>query len=376
VIYLDNSSATVVCQSAIDKMVEYSKKHFTSPLSPNKIGLDINYKLEDAYQLIYDFLGSSYEDTFLFSSSGAEAIFHVLFGIYYEIIRTTGKTHLVTIKTEDAPILLTLQKLKDLGCVVHTVDVNENGLVDLDHLKKLINPKVALVSLSWANGLTGVVQPINEIADICEESNILLHVDASHVLGKLYLPLNDILIHYLTFSGELIHAPKSSGGLVMKKGYELSPLISGESQGKYQKASLDVAALMAFSAACKQSLLSIDTMTLEIAALRAEFEKNIKDKVEKVTIFYENYPRLPNISCMAFEKVHSEALLYYLNQQNVYATFGGNRAQHLSNLIKGDKGMSAISFALSRYTTKEMIVKASNIIIDVVKFLQSISADL
>jgi len=369
-IYLDHNSATKVCQSALDKMVEFSKEHFASPLSHNKIGSDLNYHLENAYQLIYDFVGAEYDDAFVFTSSGVEAISSVLFGVYYDVIKKTGKTHIITVQSEEAPISETLQRLKSLGCVIHTVGMCDDGTVDLKELEKLVGPKVALISMSWANGLTGIMQPMDTIADICQKNDIRLHVDASYILGKIYLPLNDIPIHYLTFSGDLIHGPKSSGGIVIRKNYELPSL-----QGAH-KAFIDVPSLMGLAAACQQCILSMDSMTLELAQLRSQFEKKLKEKLEGVTIFYENCPRLPNVSCMAFEKVHSEALIYYLNQKNIFATFGSDKMQYLSNLIEEDKAFSAISFALSRYTTSEMIKKASSIIIESVSNLRKMSKNL
>ncbi len=368
--YLDHNSATKVCQSALDKMTEFSKEHFASPFSYNKVGTELNYHLENAYQLIYDFIGADYDDTFVFKSSGVEAISSVLFGVYYDLIKKTGKTHIITVQSEEAPISETLQKLKDLGCVIHVASIGDDGTVDLKELEKLIGPKVALISMSWANGLTGVIHPIDTIAEMCQKNDIRLHVDASYILGKIYLPLNDIPVHYLTFSGDLIHGPKSSGGIVIRKNYELLSLQN------INRTFLDVPSLMGLAAACQQCILSMDLMTLEVALLRSQFEKKLKEKLEEVTVLYEDCPRLPNVSCIAFEKVHSEALIYYLNQKNVFATFGSDKMQYLSNFIKEDKAFSAISFALSRYTTVDIIKKAANVIAESVLNLRKMSSAL
>jgi len=369
-IYLDHNSSTKVCQTALDKMVEFSKEQFASPLSCNKPGADLNYHLENAYQLIYDFVGADYDDTFVFTSSGPDAVSKVLYGVYYDLIKQTGKTHIITVKGEEAPISATLEKLKDLGCVVHTVDIGPDGTVDLQELEKLIGPKVALISMSWANGLTGVMHPIDTVADICQKNDIRLHVDASYILGKIYLPLNDIPIHYLTFSGDLIHGPKSSGGIFMKKNYALSSF-----QDSY-KMLVDVPSIMGLAAACQQCILSMDSMILEIAQLRSRFEKLLKEKLEKITVLYESFPRLPNVSCIAFEKVHAEALIYYLNQKNLFATFGSDKMQYLSNFIEADKAYSAISFAFCRYTTEDILEKAINIITETVLNLRKMSKAL
>jgi len=369
-IYLDHNSATKVCQSALDKIVEFSKERYASPFSHNKVGVELNYHLENAYQMIYDFIGADYDDEFVFTSSGIEAVSSVLFGVYYDLIKKIGKTHIITVQSEEAPISDTLQRLKELGCVIHVVSIGNDGTVDLKELEKLIGPKVALISMSWANGLTGVIHPIDTIADICQQNDIRLHVDASYILGKIYLPLNDIPIHYLTFSGDLIHGPKSSGGIVMRKNYELASIQNTN------RTFLDVPSLMGLAAACQQCILLMDSMTLEVAQLRSQFEKKLKEKLEEVTVLYEDFPRLPNVSCVAFEKVHAEALVYYLNQKNVFATFGSDKMQYLSNFIRDDKAFSAISFALSRYTTIDIMEKAVNIITESVLILRKMSSAL
>ncbi|MGD2168862.1 MAG: aminotransferase class V-fold PLP-dependent enzyme [Chlamydiota bacterium] len=372
-IYLDQHTSVLPCSSAIDRLQTFLSKKWYSSNSPYCKNI---YDLENAYQTIYDFTGAKYEDSFVFTSSASEAINQVLFGVYHDVIKKTGKTHVITSKNEQAAILLTLKKLEEQGVVVHYLEPNQDGVIALEELEKTINPRVSLITLSWADALTGTIQPVESIAQICQKHGILFHVDASSILGKVYLPLNDIDIHYMTFCGNLLHGPVSSGGLFMKKGHELSPLIIGENeQGGLRAGPLDVGSFLALSAACQQSLLYMDHMSLDVARLRSSLEKRLQQEVG-AKIFFQNNPRLPNVSCVAFEKVNSEALLYRLHNEGVVASFGGDRWQHLSNVIKGDLANSAVSFVLSRYTTKEEIDQAADIIIKNVKFLQTLSFDL
>lgn len=372
-IYLDQHTSTIPCSSAIDKMQTFLNKKNYSISSPY---CENTYDLENAYQTIYDFVGAKYEDTFVFTSSGSEAINQALLGVYSNIIKKSGKTHIITSKNEQAAILLTLKKLEGQGAVIHYLEANEDGVLDLSDLEKTINPRVALVTLSWADALTGTIQPIESISRICEKYGILLHVDASSILGKIYLPLSDVNVHYMSFCGNLLHGPICSGGLFMKKGYELSSFIIGENeQGNFRAGHFDMGSFLALSAACQQSLLYMDFMSLDVARIRADFERKLQQE-ENAKIFFQNNPRLPNVSCIAFEKVNSEALLYRLYKEGVIATCGGDRWQHLSNIIKGDFANSAISVVLSRYTTKEEIQKAADIIIKNVQILKTLSSDL
>ncbi|MBX7066351.1 MAG: aminotransferase class V-fold PLP-dependent enzyme [Parachlamydiales bacterium] len=362
-IYLDHHSATRPCSAALERMTPYLQDRWGASFAPHKMGQELIASLDTHYQMIYDLVGAGEPDRFVFTSSGAEGINQVFLSIFLEVARKTGKTHIIVSEIEDAPTMRCAKRLEELGCTIKIAPAKD-GLIDVEALAKLINPRTSLISVSMAHGLTGVIQPADEIINLAKEKNILLHLDATYAVGKYPIAFES---DYLTFSGDRIHSVKGSGGLFAKEKAPLVPLIlGGNEQAGYRGGSFDIPSFMALSAAASQASLYLDTMALEVARLRALFESSVQGEV-----LFKNHLRLPNTSLIAFKGVHQEALLYFLSRKGVYAAIGGAYAPHLSTIDE-----TALSFSLSRMTTEEEIVKAAKIINDTVKDLQSISEAL
>lgn len=161
--------------------------------------------LSEAYAAFYALVEADVEDHYLFTS-GAEAVNQVIMGTYIDVTRKTGRHHFLASTVGEAPSVMAMTRLEEMGCHFQMVPVNSEGIVTPQALAETLTPRTALLSLSWGNGLTGIVQPIEQIAKLCEERGILLHVDATHVLGKGYFLFKESGIHFLTFSGGLLCA--------------------------------------------------------------------------------------------------------------------------------------------------------------------------
>lgn len=357
-IYLDHHSATRPCTAALERMTPYFQDHWAASFAPHRMGQELALALDARYPMIYDLVEAKETDRFVFTSSGAEAINQVFFSYFLEVARKEGKTHLIFSSLEDAPTMQCAKRLEELGCTVKIAPANAQGQIDLEELKKLINPRTGLISVTIAHGMTGVIQPFEEIRQIAAEQKILLHLDATYAIGKFPITFSS---DYLTFSGDRLHAVKGSGALFAKPKAPLVPyILGGSEQNGLRGGAFDAPSFMALTAAAQQALLYLDMMALEVARLRDLFESQVHGKV-----LYADSPRLPNTSLITFEKVHQEALLYYLNRKGVYAAIGGAYAARTNE--------KAISFALSRMTTEEEILRAAQIINETVRELQRIS---
>lgn len=363
-IYLDHHSATRPCAAALERMTPYFQEHWGASFAPHRMGQELIAVAQGRYPIIYDLVGAQKNDRFVFTSSGAEALNQVFWSIFFEKGRKEGKTHILISAIEEAPTMQMAKRLEELGCTIKVVPVNEAGQIDLEQLRQLINPRTALISVTMANGLTGVIQPVDEIVQIAKEKNVLLHLDATYAVGKYPILFES---DYLTFSGDRIHSVKSSGGLFAKEGAPIVPFIlGGNEQNGLRGGNFDIPSFMALSAAAQQANLYLDSMALEVVRLRDLFESLVDG-----TVLYKESLRLPNTSAIVFENVHQETLLYYLNRKGVYATIGGAYAPHLSRINE-----CAVSFALSRMTTEEEVVKGAQIINETVASLQTLSVNL
>lgn len=363
-IYLDHHSSTRPCSSALERMNPYLQEQWGPSFAPHRMGQELIAALDARYQMIYDLVEAKESDKFVFTSSGAEGVNQVFWSIFQELARKEGKTHIIISSIEDAPTMQCAKRLEELGCTIKIAPANELGQIDPEQLEKLISPRTALISITMAHGITGVIQPIEEILQIAKERKVLLHLDATYAIGKYPIVFQS---DYLTFSGDRIHSVKGSGALFAKQTAPLVPyILGGNEQNGLRGGAFDIPSFMALSAAAQQALLYLDTLSLEIARLRDLFETEVKGRV-----LYQDSPRLPNTSLIAFNHVHQEALLYYLNRKGVYATIGGAYAAHVSRIDE-----TAISFALSRMTTEEEVIKAAQIINETVRELQAISEAL
>jgi cysteine desulfurase len=381
-IYLDHHSATRPCEPALDRMRPYLEEHWGASFAPHRMGQELIASLDVRYQMIYDVVGADWKESFVFTSSGAEAINQVLWSVFLELSRKEGKCHFITSCMEDAPTMQMLKRLEELGCYVKIAPVDAQGKIEVAKLAEMINPRTAMISTTLAHGLTGVIQPIEEMAQLAKEKKVLLHVDTSYAMGKYYFSWADLGADYLTFSGDRMHALKSSGGLFAKAEAPLVPLILGGSeQAGLRGGAFDIPSFMALSAAAQQASLYLDAMSLEVARIRDCFEADLQAEIPEIKILFQETLRLPNTSVVIFPRVHHEALLYFLNRKGVYATAGGPYCQHLSRILiqlgfSEEEAQSAVSFSLSRMNTQEEMARAVKIIAEAVRSLQTLSEGL
>lgn len=379
-IYLDNNTTTRPSEKTISKMLPYLSEKWGNPSSPHAMGQELHPAIEESLRSIYALLDAKEQEGFVFTSSGPEAINHVFHAVYHDVTRLTGKNQFITSNIEEAPAMMTVSHLEEWTCVGKMAKANPSGWVTPQSIDEMITPRTALVSLSWANGLTGVINPIAEIAEICHRRGVLFHVDATHVLGKLFFQLEDIKPTFLTFNGDNLHAPKGTGGLYIKEGMKCSSLIfGGMDQGGRRAGVLNVPALIGLGEAAKEALDARDFVCTEVARLRDFFEDEILSRIKNARVFYQNQERLPHVSAMAFPGIANETLLYALNRKNIYATIGGGNYQQMGFILMAsgiDETLahSAVSFSLSRETTEGDIMQAVEVITDCVNRLRKVSS--
>lgn len=369
-IYLDNSTTAIPSKKTISAMMPFYTDFWGSVSSPHQKGQELQNTVKDSYKTLYRLIGAEEEDTFLLTASGAEAVSQMVDNVYRHSTLHSGKNQFLTSQADEAPAVLAMGRLEQLGCTSKMVKVNEDGIITAASLADAISPRTALLSISMGNGLTGVIQPLSEIAALCRQRGILLHLEVTHTLGKLFVDFKEIGADFISFNGEQLHAPKGSGGLFIKKGVKFTPSIVG--------GSVNMPALVGLAAAAAESFDSSDYISTEIARLRGKLEQGILTGLPDAKILFNEQERLPHISCIAFPKLSNEALLFILNRKGVFATMGGGQFQQLS-LILEESGLpkqyaqGALSFSLSRYTTENEIDQAIHYIVESVRMLQKMA---
>lgn len=363
-------------------MMPFYTEKWGSPSAPHQKGQELYPTMFQSLRDIYALLAAKEGDNFVFTSSGAEAVNQVISSAYLDITLPTGKNQFISSNIDEAPALMAIGRLEQFGCVGKMAHADPSGKITAKAIADVITPRTALVSIGWANGLTGVLNHVNDIGQLCQERGIAFHLDATHVLGKVFYEMEDVGAHFISFNGDNLHAPKGTGGLWIKEGVKCSGFIlGGLDQAGRRAGSINIAGLVGLGHAARETLDCRDLLCTEVARLRDKLENSIKEGYPDAVIFFSNEDRLPHCTAIGFPGIANEAFLYALNRKGVYASIGGGTFQQIG-LILAASGIdstlahTAISFSLSRETTEDEIDRAVDIIIETAKKLRKLSIAL
>lgn len=369
-IYLDHHSATPPLSEVLETFTRMSKEYWGSISSPHFVGQQPMYPLQKAVDNLFDKLGAQEKDE-LFLMRGEEAIWRLFFHTYLQVSKESGKTLFLTVQGQEIAQEKLCAQMEELGCSHKALPLNAKGQVTRQTLESAITSRTALFSLSWADGLTGVIHPIEDLAAVCREKNILFHVDASYILGKRFFRFQDVGAHFLTVDGSAIEALQDTGLLFIKEG---SPI-------RLERFTPSIAFASTLAVAVQERQNRFEHYCMETARLRDLLEEGLKEKVPESIFFFKEADRLPNVTVIAFPGVYSESLLYLLNSKGIYASLGGGKFQRLetSLLAAGiDKHLArcSLSFSLSWNTSEEEVETSIEVISLCVKQIKSCSKEM
>lgn len=357
-IYLDNHRATRPTSKVKEAMSQIT---WLSPSAPYFNDSQVVQELEKGLGNIYDLTGASKEAEFIVTSGEEEASAIVFSKVFKEVVYQAGKNFLLAPVTENAPIRKGIENLESVGCVGKYLPVNENGELTVEILEKHFTPKAGILALSWANAMTGVIHPMEEIAEFCKRKGILLYVQGSEMFAKLFMKLEELPIDYFSFSADLIHGPSGVGGLFTKKrskGFDFSQISNLEK-------------LIGMGVAAGEVLDFMCGMNTETAYLRSFLEDGLAKLIGDIRFFAKNERRLPNVTAFAIPGIHAEYLTFLLQRKNVMISYGGGRVQkfaHILEEMKVDRDLAkcGVSLALSMDTSEKEVKKAIEVISETV----------
>lgn len=379
IIYLDNNATTCVAPEVRDAMLPFFDTLWGNPSSMHTFGGQVRKHVDEAREKVAALIGADDPSEIIFTSCGSESNNTAIRGV---VEAYGGKPHVITSVVEHPCVLTAARHLKNMGHLVTELQVDAKGRIDVDQLRKSFTDDTAIVSVMWANNETGVLSPIEEIAQIVKSHGVVFHTDAVQVAGKLPINVKDLPIDLLSISGHKLHAPKGVAALYVRRGTKMNPLIiGGHQEGEKRAGTENVPYIVGLGKACELATAHIAEEQTPVAKLRDKLEAGILRTCPDTSVNGDTDHRLPNTTNISFEFIEGEAILLLLDELGICASSGSactSGSLEPSHVIRAmgvpfTRAHGSTRFSLSRYSTEEEIDYVLEHIPGVIKRLRGIS---
>jgi cysteine desulfurase len=375
-IYLDNNATTKPAPEVVAAMLPYLDQWYGNPSSVHRFGQRARQAIDEARAQIASLINCP-DTQLIFTGGGTESINTAIRGLL--ATRAPRKKIITTTVEHSATRELCAQLAKE-GAQVIEIPVDITGALDLDRLAAELTQDTALVSTLWANNETGVLFPVDQIAQLCKQKNIPYHCDATQAIGKIPVDVTAQGFDAISFASHKFHGPKGVGSLFLRRGLRIKPLIIGGPQERARRGGTEnVPGIVGMGAAAKlaQLWLTSDDNPLsqkptelvpwvppkKLRSMRDRLEHSILTTLDQTQINGDPAHRLPNTTNIGFERLEAEAILLLLSEQDICASAGAAcssgslEPSHVLQAMNINPKFAhgAIRFSLSRYTTDREI---------------------
>lgn len=363
-IYFDNNATTPTAPRVVEAMLPYFfEKPGNAASRSHPFGWVAEEAVGNARQQLADLLEVESKEI-IFTSGATESDNLAIKGVF-ETYHRKGR-HIITVKTEHKAVLDSCRRIEKTGGEVTYLNVDKDGLIDLDQLDAAIRPDTVLVSIMWANNETGVIQPMSAIGAICEKHGVILMSDATQAVGKIDVKPKAVGVHLLAFSGHKMYGPKGIGALYVcnrRPRIKLNAQIDGGGHELGMRSgTLNVPAIVGFGKAAEIAVAEMENQAFRLGQLRNQLEEALLNKLEEVYVNGHVEQRLSHVSNLSFRHVDAEPLLMGFNQYIALSTGSACTSATLEPshvlLAMGktrESAKSSIRFSLGRFNTKEEV---------------------
>ena len=320
IIYLDNAATTKTAPEVVDAMLPYFTEFYGNASTIYDLGNHSKNAMNEARDIIADALGARGEEIY-FTAGGSESDNWALKATA-EAYKSKGN-HIITSKIEHHAILHTCEWLEKQGFEVTYVDVDENGVIKLNELKKAIRPTTILISVMFANNEIGTIQPIKEIGEIAKEHGILFHTDAVQAFGQVPINVDECHIDMLSASGHKLNGPKGIGFLYIRKGVKIRSFVHGGAQERKRRAGTEnIPGIVGLGVATKRAIASMQERTAKEIELRDYLIDRVLKEIPYTRLNGHSTNRLPNNANFSFQFIEGESMLIMLDMDGICGSSG------------------------------------------------------
>ena len=368
-VYLDNNATTPLDPAVIEEMLPFLTKCYGNPSSGYTFAGQARKAVDLARERLAALLGCEPSEI-VFTSGGTESNNAAIHSALQ--FAPLGK-HVITSAVEHSAVLRPCQDLEKRGCAVMFLGVDQHGNVDVAELEAAIRPETALVSIMWANNETGVLLPVEKIAEICRQKGVLFHTDAVQAVGKIPIHLRNTVINFLSLSAHKFHGPKGVGALYVNRRTRFSPLIAGGGQENGRRGGTEnVASIVGLGKAAELAAKYLEEGKCSVRSMRDRFEKEILASISGASV--NGAPaaaeRIPNTSSLSFEGIESPAALILLDRHGLCCSAGSackTGSQEASHVLRamnpnGDGARRSLRFSFGRFNTEAQIDRAIELV--------------
>ena len=379
-IYLDHTAGKPIDERVLTEMIPYFREDYGNPSSPHYFGHKARTAIEDSRTTIAALIGAEKSEEIIFTSGGTESNNLALKGVAYRN-RTKGK-HIITSVIEHMSVINTCKQLTKEGFTVTYLPVDQYGIIDLHALEKELTDETTLVSIMYANGEIGTIEPIHDIGELVHSNGTLFHVDAVAAAGQIPINVQKEEIDLLSLSSNDLYGPRGVGALYVKSGTRIQPIIQGGGQERgIRSGTENLPGIVGMGKAAQITKTELPHEAARETRLRDTMVKGIIDTIPESFLNGHPLKRLPNNVNIRFSYIEGESLILSLDMDGVACSSGSACTSKtlepthvlLSLGLQHEEAHGSLLFTLGKQNTDEDVKYVIDILPGIVKRLRQMS---
>ena len=379
-VYMDHTAGKPVAPKVLEAMMPYFTDKCGNPSSPHSWGNEARKAMEDARAQIVSLIGAKKPEEVFFTSGGTESNNIAIKGVAFR--NKDRGNHIVATTAEHMSVMNPCKSLMKQGFNVTFVPIDKSGIVDLQALESAVTDKTTLVSVAYANGEIGTIQPIREIAEIAHRKGASLHVDAVAACGQVPINVQEENIDLMAISSNDMYGPRGTGALYVKTGTRIEPIIQGGGQERGLRSGTEnIPAIVGMGKAAEISRSEMKAEAQRLSQLRDQLIIKVLKSVPASFLNGHLTQRLPNNASLRFSYVEGESLILSLDMVGIACSSGSactSKTLEPSHVLlaiglKHEEAHGSLLFTLGKQNTKEDVDYVVSALPDIVKRLRAIS---
>jgi cysteine desulfurase len=377
---MDHTAGRPVDSRVLEAMRPYQDEVYGNPSSLHSFAQDARKALEESRVKITELINAEKKEEIFFTSGATESNNWAIRGVAAR--SKDSSKHIITTSIEHMSVINVCKYLAKQGFPVAFLPVDGKGLVNLEALKDELTNETFLLSVTYASGEIGTVEPLQEISEIVHSHEAYLHVDATAAMGQLDIDVQDLNIDLLTMSSNDMYGPKGVGGLYIKGGTRIEPLIFGGGQERGLRSGTEnLPGIVGFGKAAELAKREMETESKRLSKLRDRFVSSVLKSIPYSFLNGHPSKRLPNNVALRFSFIEGESMLLNLDMAGIAASSGSActaktlEPSHVLRALglKHEEAHGSLLFTLGRNNTEEDVEYVTRLLPDIVKRLRAMS---